>query len=254
MFCSQCGKEIPEGKAFCPKCGAKQPGAQTTPPAQPPGGTQPQYQQTPPPQQQIPLPSPVMRPPGSPSGRRNLWIVLSIVGVVMIIAAVIIVAVLLLGGGNTSKAKEYLLNGDKLTKQLKVEAQTWNQELSSSMSNASDVATYQAGIDKAKAGAANLSRTAGDAKAEFEKIKGLSGVENYVKVADLQITEMENFQELMTNTNVFLDKVLALVKSGDVAGLESLGKTYADEAGKIVAENKKLDEEAQKIVTDNKLL
>ena len=254
MFCSECVNEIPDGNAFCTECGAKLNETQATPPAQPAGGTQPQYQQTPPLQQQIPLPSTVTRPPGSPSGRRNLWIVLSTVGVVIIIAAAIIVAVLLSSGGDTSKAKEYMLKGDKLTKQLKEETQTWSKDLSSSMSEASDVTTYQAGIDKAKVGAASLSRTAGDAKAEFEKIKGLNGVDNYVKYADLQIAELDNLQELMTKTDVFLDKVLALVRSGDVAGIESAGKTYADEASKIVAENKKLDEEAQKILADKKLL
>lgn len=180
---------------------------------------------------------------------------LSIVGVVIIIAAVIIVAMLLLGSvGNASKAKEYMLKGDKLTKQLKEEAQTWNEDLSSSMSKASDETAFQAGIDKAKAGAASLSKTASEVKAEFEKIKGLNGVDNYVKYADLQIAEVDNYQELMTKTNAFLDKVLALVKSGDVAGLESVGKTYTDETSKIVAENKKLEEEAQKIVADKKLL
>ena len=255
MFCSHCGNEIPEGKAFCPKCGAQQPGTQTTPPAQATGGMQPQDQQTSPLQQQIPLPSPVMPPPGSPTSRRNLWIVLSIVGVVLIIAAVIIVTMLLLSGaGDTSKAKEYMLKGDKLTKQLKEESQTWNKDVSSSMSKVSDVTAYQAGIDKAKAGAASLSKTASEVKAEFEKIKGLNGVDNYVKYADLQIAEVDNYQELMTKTNAFLDKVLALVKSGDVAGLESVGKTYTDETSKIIAENNKLEEEAQKIVADKKLL
>jgi len=253
MFCSECGNEIPEGNAFCTECGAKLNETQATPPAQPAGGTQPQYQQTPPLQQQIPLPSPVTRPPGSPSGRRNLWIVLSTVGVVIIIAAAIIVAVLLSSGGDTSKAKEYMLKGDKLTKQLKEETQTWSKDLSSSMSEASDVTTYQAGIDKATAGAANLSKTASKVKAEFEKIKSLNGVDDYVKYADLQIAQMDNFQELMTKTNDFFDKVLAMVKSGDVAGLESVGKTYAEETSKTVAENNKLEEEAQKILTDKKL-
>ena len=178
---------------------------------------------------------------------------LSTVGVVIIIAAAIIVAVLLSSGGDTSKAKEYMLKGDKLTKQLKEETQTWSKDLSSSMSEASDVTTYQAGIDKATAGAANLSKTASKVKAEFEKIKSLNGVDDYVKYADLQIAQMDNFQELMTKTNDFFDKVLAMVKSGDVAGLESVGKTYAEETSKTVAENNKLEEEAQKILTDKKL-
>ena len=254
MFCSECGNEIPEGKAFCTKCGAKLPETQTTQPAQPPGETQARDHQTPHLQQQIPPPSPVMPPPGRPSSRRKLWIALAIVGVVIIIV-VAIGAVLLLGGGDdTGKAKEYMLKGNKLTKQLKEEAQTWTEDLSSSMSEASDETAFQAGIDKAKAGAASLSKSASDAKAEFEKTKGLNGVDNYVKYADLQIAELDNFQELMTRTNVFLDKVLALVKSGDVAGLQSVGEAYTDETKEVVAENKKLDEEAQKIAADKKLL
>jgi len=214
-----------------------------------------QDRQTPPPQQQIPLPSPVMPPPKSPSGRKNLWIVLSIVGAVIIIAAVIIVTVLLLGsGGNTSKAKEHMLKANKLTRQLKTDAQTWSDDLSSSLSEASDEKAWEAGVEKAKAGAADLSTGAGKVKVEFEAIKDLSGVENYVKVADLEISEMDNLQELMIKTDAFLDKMLVLVKASDVAGMESLGKSYADETSKIVSENKKLEAEAQKIVADKNLL
>jgi uncharacterized RDD family membrane protein YckC len=35
MFCSSCGKQIPDDSAFCPDCGAKVPGMQTASTAQP---------------------------------------------------------------------------------------------------------------------------------------------------------------------------------------------------------------------------
>lgn len=172
----------------------------------------------------------------------------------LVIMLVAIVAVLLPGcGGDTKQAKQYMQQGDKLVQKLQEEANTWQGAVSSSMSNVSDPTAFQAAIDKAKASATSLSKTAGEAKAEFEKIKGLNGVDDYVKYADLQIAQMDNFQELMTKTNDFFDKVLAMVKSGDVAGLESVGKTYAEETSKTVAENNKLEEEAQKILTDKKL-
>lgn len=120
MFCSECGNEIAEGKAFCPRCGAKQPVTQTPPPAQPVGGTQAQYPQTPPGQQLNPYPPPMGPPPGPPSGRgkrRKLWTVLAIVGaVVFILVAVFVIGtVIYIRHDDQNTAKERTCQANQRT-------------------------------------------------------------------------------------------------------------------------------------------
>lgn len=172
----------------------------------------------------------------------------------LVIMLVTIVAVLLPGcGGDTKQAKQYMQQGDKLVQKLQEEASTWAGDVSSSMSNLSDQAAYQAAIDKVKASATNLSKTAGEAKAEFEKIKGLTGVDDYVKYADLQIEALDKFQTIITKTNSFFGQVAAMVKSNDITGITSVEKTSSDELEKLNEDINKLDGEAQKLKTDKNL-
>lgn len=172
----------------------------------------------------------------------------------LVIMLVAIVAVLLPGcGGDTKQAKQYMQQGDKLVQKLQEEANTWQDAVSSSMSNVSDPTAFQAAIDKAKDSATSLSKTAGEAKAEFEKIKGLNGVDDYVKYADLQIEALDKFQELITKTNSFFDQIAAMVKSGDVTAITSAQTTYTEEVNKLGEEINKLDEEAQKLKADKNL-
>lgn len=78
MYCSKCGSQVPDGSAFCPKCGAAQAGQAApvgpmpTPTPQPPFTGQPpaqqqayQYQQAPSYQQ---VPAPGFQTPPSPRG------------------------------------------------------------------------------------------------------------------------------------------------------------------------------------------
>lgn len=172
----------------------------------------------------------------------------------LVIMLVATVAVLLPGcGGDTKQAKQYMQNGIKLVKQLQEEQSTWQTAVSSSMTNISDQVAYQAAIDKAKASATSLSKTAGEAKAEFEKIKGLNGVDDYVKYANFQIAALDKFQEFITKTNSFFDQVIAMVKSGDITGLTSAEEAYTKEGSKLGEEMNKLDEEAQKLKADKNL-
>ena len=172
----------------------------------------------------------------------------------LVIMLVAIVALLLPGcGGDTKQAKQYMQQGDKLVQQLQEELNTWLGAVTSSMSNVSDQAAFDAALNKLKASAASLSKTAGEAKAEFEKIKGLKGVDDYVKYADLQIAALETVQEFVTKTNSFLDQVAAIVKSGDITALTSAGKTYEDEMNKLGEEISKRSAEAQKLKADKNL-
>ncbi len=173
--------------------------------------------------------------------------------VLVVVLALLVVALLPGCGGDTKQAQEYMENGDKLVERLQSEANTWQSDVSASMANVSDPAAFQAAIDKAKASANELSKTAGEAKAEFEKILDLEGVEDYVEYAELQIEALDKFQELITKTNSFFDQMAAMVSSGDVTGLTAAQEQYTTEVNALGEEINKLDEEAQELKSEKDL-
>lgn len=173
--------------------------------------------------------------------------------VLVIMLALIAVSLLPGCGGDTKQAKKYMENGDKLVQQLQKEASTWQTDVSASMGNVNDPVAFQSAIEKAKASANELSKTAGEAKAEFEKINTLEGVDDYAEYADLQIQALDKFQELITKTNSFFDQIAAMVNSGDVTGLTAAQEQYTNEVNAIGEEINKLDEEAQKLKADKDL-
>lgn len=174
--------------------------------------------------------------------------------IALVLALAVVLAIVVAGcGGDTKQAKQYMQAGDKLVQKLQTDAQTWQTEVSSSMSNITDPAAFSAAMQKAKTSANELSKTAGEAKAEYEKIKGLNGVDNYAKYADLETQAMDQFQKLITETNKFFDQIVSMATSGDVTGITNAQKTYTDTANNIGGQITKLDEEAQKLKTDKKL-
>ena len=75
MFCSNCGKQIPDGSAFCPNCGAQL------------GGAQPQQSQPPQPQQQQMFQEPADQ---QPKAKGKLVPFLAAVAVVILAAVLIL--------------------------------------------------------------------------------------------------------------------------------------------------------------------
>lgn len=165
----------------------------------------------------------------------------------LLMMLVAIVALPLSGcGGDTEQARQYMQQGDELAGQFRDEANTWVQNIKSGYES-------QAGQEKFRASAKDLSETAGEAKATFEKILSLEGVEGYAKYADLQIQRMEIFQEFITRTSTYFDEVVAMMDSGDVSNLQSLTDEYLEDADKLGEEIDGLDEEAQKLKADKNL-
>lgn len=156
-------------------------------------------------------------------------------------------------GSDTKQAREYMRRGDDKVRQLQDEAQQWQAEVSELMKNVPDPATYAAAIDRAKSSANDLSRTAGVAKDRFEKIRGLSGVDDYVKYAELQIKALEKFQELISRTNAFFDQVVAMVNAGDITGMTTAQGAYETAINRLGQEIGRLDEESQNLKADREL-
>jgi hypothetical protein len=120
MFCSNCGKEIPEGKAFCTNCGApaaKEPtagGAPATPPAPPaPSAATSSQAAEPTSSAQATLVAPPPQPPAAPPTVANApspkkhkkWpIIAGIVGVLVVVAVVLVLVLVVFKGSSPTKA------------------------------------------------------------------------------------------------------------------------------------------------------
>ena len=178
------------------------------------------------------------------------WI--SIFAVVLMILATG-AAIIGCGGGDTEQAKEHMQNGDELIQELQSQANTWQSELTSSMTDIADPAKLEAAIEKAKSDADDLSEIAEEAKTEFAKIMGLSGVDDYKEYADLETQALDTFQEIIEKTNMFFDEMLTAATANDLTAITSLTNQYSEEAGTLGDEISELDEKAQQLKADKNL-
>ena len=116
MFCSSCGKQIPDGSRFCEYCGNPVGGNVPQPDSRPAGVPEagqipPQYGQAPPQYSQMP-PQYGQVPPGYPQPpKKKFPIIPFVIGVVFLTALIIAGGLMLLGndsgkGGSSAKAKK----------------------------------------------------------------------------------------------------------------------------------------------------
>ena len=101
MFCIECGKEVPEGSAFCTNCGAQMAEAQ------PPGAAPPPPGQVPPPAQPA---VPVTKPK---SNKTLIGVIIGVVALLVIVAVVLVLVLVVFKGNDTATAKEYMKQGDE---------------------------------------------------------------------------------------------------------------------------------------------
>jgi uncharacterized membrane protein YdfJ with MMPL/SSD domain len=176
------------------------------------------------------------------------------ISLVTVSLLILVVAAVLSGcGGDTDQAKEYMQKGDELLQKLQTDANAWQSELSSSMANITEQSKFQAEAEKAKSGASELGDTAEKAKAEYEKILSLEGVDDYKEYAKIEIEALDAFQELVEKTNAFLDEMVSLSASGDVTAITSITTEYSKEAQELGNKISELDEEAQKLKSEKNL-
>ena len=164
---------------------------------------------------------------------------------VLILVAIVAVLPLPGCGSDTKQAKEYVQQGDKQVTQYEGERTAWEQEV--------NAATSTADLEKIKASANNMSKTAAEAKALYEKILSLKGVEDYLKYANLEIEALGKKQEFITLTTTYLEQLAPRIASGDTSNLTSISEKYGNDVKKLTEETTTLDEEAQKLKADKKL-
>ena len=169
---------------------------------------------------------------------------------------VAVVLVLLAGcGGETGRAREYMKEGDK----IQAELATGSSELATSMpkarSNVKDAAAMQKAAEDVKALTADLDAKADKAIVLFEKIEGLSGVEDYKKYATIQIKADKVTKDMLVVINKFLDELVAMASSGNATEEQAAKatETYRNNLGESIEKMMEAETEADQLKKDKKL-
>lgn len=158
-------------------------------------------------------------------------------------------------GGDTGKAKAYMQQGDK----IQAELQTGFTELTPSMkkvfANATDEASKKAGVEEVKALTAGLNAKADEAIAEYGKIEGLSGVEDYKKYAALVIEEDKSVKDIMAATDKYFDELLPMMSLDNVTEeqVTEVTTTYQKEMEELTKKLGEAENEANQLKKDKKL-
>ena len=173
--------------------------------------------------------------------------------VLMCIVALLIPAVVLVGcgGGDTEQAKKYVEQGE----QLAYERGSKNTELLdawSTVRETADPAAKAAAWEQAESIYSEVQALVQEEKAEYENMKGLKGVEDYAKYAELKILELNAFDQLLEATNDFLRKVNNN-GFGSQQELEAATQKYEAESQKLQEENERANEEAEQLKKDKNL-
>lgn len=135
-------------------------------------------------------------------------------------------------GGDESKAKEYVQKGDQIidgieseTEELAGQLETIFTELASG--EVSSSATVDKMVSDLEGASENALKEAQKAKAEFEKVADLDGVEKYQEYAKLRIDVIDGVTELIEETVKYLEglgKVLAAAEAGQAVDIAQVEK------------------------------
>jgi hypothetical protein len=155
------------------------------------------------------------------------------------------------GGGDTGQARKYVKLGDQLT----LERGGKNTELLTAwktVRETADPVAKGAAWEQAQSIYNDLQALVQKEKAEYGKIKGLKGVGDYVKYAELKILALNALDQSMKSTNDFLQK-LYNNGFGSQQEKEAALQQYQAEAEKLQAENTRANEEAKQLKKDKNL-
>lgn len=172
-------------------------------------------------------------------------------GLVLLLLLVSLTVAAGCGGGNTGQAKEYI----KLADQINSERGSKNTELLNAwktVRETDDPTARKTAWDESQGIYNEVESLIKEEKAEYEKIKKLTGVEDYVKYADLKIQALDAFDGSLKATNDFLQK-LYNDEFGSQQEKEAALQQYQVDADKLQKENEQADKEAEQLKKDKNL-
>jgi flagellar basal body-associated protein FliL len=257
MFCTECGKEIPDGSAFCTECGAKltqagpPPAAVPPPPAATPG-------QVPPPAQPV---VPVTKPK---SNKTLIGVILGIVGLLVVVAVVLVLVFVVFKGNDTAKAKEYMKKGDEKRQSVAKEATAVGDSIDKLFSDlkAGTITTSQDFNSRAetiKSDISDVKSGTEEARSDFEKIKDLNDVEDYKKYATLRIESTDAATEIMKAEEEFLNytaEFLASIEAGtatDMSTYEQKANEYGQNISDLIDKGSSASTKAEALKKEKNL-
>jgi expansin (peptidoglycan-binding protein) len=170
-----------------------------------------------------------------------------------LLAVAVIVALPGCGGGDTRQAKQYMQSGDDAVNKLNAQSSQWQSQATTALSSAGDPAANVASLEQVKASMTGISTAVAAAKAEYQKIKGLKGVDDYVRYAAMRVEALDLVQQLLDKANELFDKRIAMESSGDRSGADAAQQSFSEDVQSITARITKLDEEAQKLQSEKNL-
>jgi len=252
MFCTECGKEVPEGRAFCTNCGYQMAEAQ------PPGAAPPPPGQMPPPAQPA---VPVTKPK---SNKTLIGVIIGVVALLVIAAVVLILVFVVFKGNDTAKAKEYMKYGDEKRQSVATQATAVGDSIDKLFNDLKDGAVttsqdFNKRAETIKTDIGDVESATEEARSDFEKIKDLNDVEDYKEYATLRIESIDAGLEILKKEQEFLDytgEFLASIEasgSTDISAYEQKANEYGQEITDLVDKGKSASDKAENLKKDKNL-
>jgi len=170
---------------------------------------------------------------------------------VLVFLLVVSVAVMVTGcGSDTKRAQQYMKKGDDQLKSFESKTSVWNTKI---ISIGAIPSTFAGDVQQARAAGYELLKTTQVAKTEFVKIRGLDGVGDYKKYADLRIAELDILDQIVKTMNEYLDTHVAMPLSGFPYYSPGRQQHAQDKIDALSEKGQKLEQEAAKLKSDRKL-
>jgi hypothetical protein len=156
-------------------------------------------------------------------------------------------------GGDVSQAQKYARSGDAAVARLNSQIDAWQARASAAVAQTADPASAKAAFEDVKASMASIPGTVSSARAEYEKIKGLKGVSNYAKYAELRIEALDLVAELLGRADQLFNRLAAMASAGDLSGASSVQQSFSSDVQSVTEKISALDEQARKLASDRHL-
>lgn len=167
-------------------------------------------------------------------------------------------------GDQKAEARKYMAEGDQALAALQSDSQAFEEKQQAFQQDASSgrISTsseLDEKIAELETIASRLEAGYADAKAAYERLKTLNGVDDYARYADLRIQGLNKLTEL-TDTYLeflkFISDALRQEETGQAIDQEALNNRatqISNDLMRLNEETKKLDDEAKKLKSDKKL-
>jgi hypothetical protein len=155
------------------------------------------------------------------------------------------------GGGNTEQARKYMEQADQIANQRG----SLNTELLNAWKTtreSTDPTAKAAAWQQAESTYNEILALVQKEKAEYEKIKGLKGVDDYAKYAELKIQALTAYDQMLKATHDFLQK---LYNNGFASQqeLDAANQAYQAESKKLQAEYEQASNAAEQLKKEKNL-